>query len=343
MPTPRVLISILNWNGGDSTVECLRSVFELDYPAYAVTILDNGSVDGSLGRIADAFPLATVIKSATNRGFSGGHNLVIKDGLRNDFDYFWVLNNDAVVSPQSLSQIIACMEANRQIGLASPTIYFRDQPEKILFCGSRLNFAEQSVLYPHTFDAVRRQEESAPQCMALLGTALVLRRNVAEQVGGFNEKYFAYYEDTELSFRSAKAGFLNKVVFEASVWHAQPDRRRRPPHFFYYMTRNAYWFWRFAARDSGRLEVARQHLARSLRMVAFCRDNGMDDCSRACILGFLDAIAGTSGPWDPRRLPKKVLEYAFVWHPYLTSDLVNGNIHAVIGELARRVKSQFHV
>jgi GT2 family glycosyltransferase len=338
MPFPRVLISILNWNGGDKSLECLRSVFELDYPAYAVTVLDNGSVDDSARRIADAFPQATVMESGVNRGFCGGHNFVIERGLREEFDYFWVLNNDSIVSPQSLSQLVDCMERNPRIGLASPAIYFRDQPGRIQFCGAWLNLDRQDYTKATSFEEVQRKEESAPERMVLYGTALILRRNIVEQVGFFNEKYFAYYEDIELSFRSSRAGFINKVVSESRVWHEQPATGHKPAHFFYYMTRNAYWFWRSAVPSVEHLALVRRHLARSLRWAADCRDHALDDCRQACILGFLDAIAARSGPWDPSRRPGRALDAMFGWHPYLTSNVLDGNMAAVVAEVAKRLK-----
>jgi GT2 family glycosyltransferase len=339
MPAPSVLISILNWNGGDKTLECLRSVFELDYQAYSVVVWDNGSIDGSPRRIANCFPQATLVESATNLGFCGGHNAVITDGLRKGFDYFWVLNNDSIVSPQSLSQLVECMEGDRQIGLASPIIYFRDQPERIQFCGAWLNLARQDYTKATSLDQVHREEGSAPQRMVLYGTALVLRRDVAEQVGVFNERYFAYYEDIELSFRSARAGFINKVVGDACVWHEQPATGHKPAHFFYYMTRNAYWFWWAASRTVDRLALLRRHLARSLRRAADCRDHALHDCRRACILGFLDALAARAGPWNPNRRPGMVLDSMFGWHPYLTSSVLDGNVDAIVAEVVRRLRS----
>lgn len=338
MAFPRVLISILNWNGGDKTLECLRSVFELDYPAFAVTVLDNGSVDGSPRRIRNAFPRVAVMESRVNLGFCGGHNKVIEHGLHENFEYFWVLNNDAIVSPQSLSQLVACMERDPRIGLASPTIYFRDQPERIQFGGAWLDFTEQYHAKASSLDEVRRREESAPQWMVLYGTALVLRRDVAKRVGLFNERYFAYYEDIELSFRSARAGFRNKVVGDARVWHEQPSTGQKPAHFFYYMTRNAYWFWRFAGRAGDRVALFRRHLARSLRCAASCREDALEDCRRACILGFRDALAGRSGPWNPGRRPGRALDGMFGWHPYAASEVLAGNMDGVIAEMARRLR-----
>ena len=107
MTEPKVYIVILNWNGWQDTLECLASVVKLNYQNYQVVVVDNGSTDGSVGRIKEWIASqraarALLVETGKNLGYAGGNNAGLRYGLaRGDLAYAWVLNNDTTVDPNA--------------------------------------------------------------------------------------------------------------------------------------------------------------------------------------------------------------------------------------------------
>jgi len=125
-PSPRIGILVVNYEGGDLTLRCLRSVLASDWPADAlhVVLVDNGSHDGVAERVRRELPAVEVVAAGCNLGFAGGCNL----GLRrlDRVDYVALLNNDARVEPGWLHPLVAALEDDPRVGAASPKILFDD-------------------------------------------------------------------------------------------------------------------------------------------------------------------------------------------------------------------------
>ena len=131
----RVRVVVVNYNGGGTTLACLRSVLATDWPDgdLQVVLVDNDSTDGVVAAVKESFPTVTVIEAGSNRGFAGGCNLALHD--LSDVDYVALLNNDAVVEPGWLHPLVAAVEGDTRVGAASP---------KILFTGSFVDIGLES-------------------------------------------------------------------------------------------------------------------------------------------------------------------------------------------------------
>ena len=103
---PKVFIIILNWNGYQDTVECLQSVRRLTYPSCKVIVVDNGSSDGSAAKLKEEFKEVFYIENKENLGFATGNNVGISYALENGADYILLLNNDTVVEPMVLEDMV---------------------------------------------------------------------------------------------------------------------------------------------------------------------------------------------------------------------------------------------
>jgi GT2 family glycosyltransferase len=124
--TARVRVVVLNHNGGDTTLECLRRLGATDWAADAleIVLVDNGSTDGVAARARRDHPDVQVVESAVNRGFAGGCNLALRD--RAGTDHFALVNNDVLVDPGWLRPLVAALEANSGVGAAGPKIRFSE-------------------------------------------------------------------------------------------------------------------------------------------------------------------------------------------------------------------------
>jgi len=128
---PSAAIIILNWNGFDDTVECLQSLRQVTYTHYKVVLVDNGSANNEGKNIKNLFPEIHLIENATNRGFAGGCNNGIAWAMDNSFDYIITLNNDCLVEPDWLTNLVAGLVASGADFASSRIMYY---PEKDLIC-----------------------------------------------------------------------------------------------------------------------------------------------------------------------------------------------------------------
>ena len=123
---PTVSIIVLNWNGKHDTVECLESLSHISYPNYEVIVVDNGSTDGSVEQFKARYPEITVIENQDNLGFAEGNNVGIRAALQEDTEYVLLLNNDTIVDPRFLDELINVAEREPRVGFAGPKIYYYD-------------------------------------------------------------------------------------------------------------------------------------------------------------------------------------------------------------------------
>src|SRR5205823_1889527 len=114
---PRVGIIILNWNSYQVTSECLLSLRKLNYPNTEIVLVDNGSSDDSADRLQNEFPEIRVLRNPENLGFPGGNNVGIRYVLDRGADYLLLLNNDTVVQPDFLRELVQVAESDATIGL----------------------------------------------------------------------------------------------------------------------------------------------------------------------------------------------------------------------------------
>ena len=213
--SPLVYIVVLNWNGWQDTVACLRSLELLDYNNCRVLVVDNASSDDSVVRIRGSFATVEVIRTDKNLGFSGGNNVGIRRALSEGADYVWLLNNDTTVDPTALRALVERAEADPKVGAVGSAIYDVAEPKRLqAWGGGHVNFwlgRSRNFLSPLSDEKIE----------FLSGTSLLLRRPVLESLGLFDEGYFFYWEDTDYCFRVRQAGWRLAVAGGSRVWHKE--------------------------------------------------------------------------------------------------------------------------
>src|SRR5262249_3506361 len=134
-----VAIVLLNWNGTEDTLACLRSLGQLEYGNATVTVVDNGSTDGAPERIRARFPGVGLIENGRNLGFAGGNNVAIPPSVDAGADYVLLLNNDTEVAPDMLSRLIDVAERDPSVGIVGPKILYYDLPDTIWSAGGMID------------------------------------------------------------------------------------------------------------------------------------------------------------------------------------------------------------
>lgn len=234
----QVFSVVLNTNRRDDTCECLASLRANTYPHHRVLVLDNGSTDGSVAAIRAAFPDVEIISLDVNLGYAGNNNVGIQAALDRSADWVFVLNEDTVLAPDCLTQLMAVAASDPRIGILGPMVYNYDEPTVIQSAGGRLGPYWISSHFGQNEGDCRQFVEPHP-VEWISGCAILVRRAVIEQVGVLDARFFIYWEETDWCMRAAKAGWRIVQVPTARLWHKGVQRNYRPgPAVTYYSTRN---------------------------------------------------------------------------------------------------------
>ena len=233
---PRVSVIVVNTNERHYLAKCLPSLLAQEYPDYEVLVVDNASSDGSISFMAQSFPSVKLIRNDENLGYTGASNAGVRQATGH---YVAILNPDTQVEREWLAEIIPLLEADAEVGLATPKIVLMDDPQRINTCGNDLHFTGLTLCrgLGAQRDAYRKVEEVS----AVSGAAFVLRRELFEALGGFDEALFLYMEDTDLSWRARLAGYRCLCVPSSVVQHDY--RLRFGPQKVFYQERNRYQMW----------------------------------------------------------------------------------------------------
>lgn len=230
----KVGVIVLNFKLKDLTLKCLKSVQKSSFKNLKIIVVDNNSNDG----IADKLPAEIhFIQNKENLGYSGGNNVGIKKALEVGCDYIFILNPDTEIEEKTIEILVEKME-EYQAAIAGPKIYFSDT-KKIWYGGGIFDQANVIGKHRGVDEKDTGQYNNVGETDFVSGAAMMVKKEVFERVGLFDEDYFLYYEDSDFCLRAKKEGF--KVVFipEAVVYHANAKSTTLgSPLQDYYITRN---------------------------------------------------------------------------------------------------------
>ncbi|MFA6436712.1 MAG: glycosyltransferase family 2 protein [Candidatus Paceibacterota bacterium] len=256
---PKVSIIIVNYNGFEETIGCLKSLLKLDYSNFNVFVVENGSSNDSLQRISDFLekletqdsrPVTQIIKSTKNLGFAGGCNLGIREAQKMGADYFLLLNPDTKVEKDFLSKLIEVSENSQN--------YSELKAKKIGFLGSRIFYEDKKTIYSNggyikcnLLQAELRDHGKLKENLGktkpfltdyITGTALLVSKSVLNEIGLMREDYFLYYEDSDWAVRAFKKGFVHVIVPDSVIYHkGYHSTEYLSFNYIYYLVRNGYY------------------------------------------------------------------------------------------------------
>jgi GT2 family glycosyltransferase len=248
-----VAVVIPNWNGNDFIVDCLGSLMKQSQAA-TVIVVDNGSSDGSDKLVEKKFPSVTLLKLPSNLGFAGGVNHGIQYALEHDFTHIALFNNDAVAEPDWLEKLVKAMDANPKLGIVTGKFMKMDKQHIDStgdFC--RLN----GMPSPRgRGDRDKGQYDTAEYVFGATGGASLYRAKMFQDIGLFDEDFFAYFEDVDISFRAQLAGWKVWYTPEAVAYHhiggtssklGSFSRFHSVKNFIYLYNKNmpGWLFWRY--------------------------------------------------------------------------------------------------
>ena len=242
---PKINIILLNWNGYSDTLECLESLKKINYPNYEVVVVDNNSSGDDVKIIKENFGdfVKEIIVSEGNLGFSGGNNLGIKYSLDNGSNFILLLNNDTVVEPDFLDKLVDSFNKNENVGITAPKINYYYKPEIIWTVGGEISKIRGSgFAYSDKNESEIENKEKFVTFAS--GCCLLIKKEVFENIGFLDEKFFLYVEDTDFCCRTVKAGYKIVVTPKSKIYHkvgnSTSESLKQIP--LYYTTRNRLFF-----------------------------------------------------------------------------------------------------
>lgn len=238
-----VYIIVLNWNGRDDTRECLLSCRKTTYGNYRILVVDNGSTDGSEAFLRGEFPDVEFLQTGENLGFAGGNNRGIDYALARGAKYVWLLNNDTIIAPEALTELVEVFEARKGAGIVGSKIYYYDDPRRVWFAGGWIKYARGST--GHTGEGVtdEGQFDEVREVDYITGCSLMVSRDAIEAVGLMDERYFLLFEETDLNERVRRAGYKVLFVPSSHVWHKiSCSLGDHSAMYYYYLYRNCLLF-----------------------------------------------------------------------------------------------------
>lgn len=218
MPSsPLVSIITVNWNGIKFFNDCLSSLSRLDYPSWELIIVDNGSTDGSDNLVYRHKKLKNfkIIKNKSNLGFAKANNQGYK---KSSGKYILLLNNDTIITPPFLKKMVVRMEQEKSLGVAQPKIFLIEKPKFLDNAGSYLT--KTGFLSHWGFMEKDGPEfDGEQEIFSAKGACLLIRRELIERIGLFDEDFGTYFEESDFCWRVWLAGY--KVIFypQAVIYH----------------------------------------------------------------------------------------------------------------------------
>jgi len=220
-PPAKVSIIILNWNGLEDTIECLESLKKIAYPNYEVIVIDNGSVGNDAQRLKEKFgDYIYLIQNERNYGYAEGNNIGIRHVLKESTsDYVLLLNNDLVVHPQFLDELVKLAEDDCSIGIAGPKSYLYSSRNKLEFTTAKIDLWRGRTVQVGFGRIDSGQYDNVQDTDYCQGACFLIRREVIQRIGLLDASYFAYWEETDYCLRARKEGFRIVYCPRAKIWH----------------------------------------------------------------------------------------------------------------------------
>jgi len=235
--SPLISVVVLNWNGQQVVEKCLKSLHEQTYDPLELIVVDNASTDGSAKLVKNGFPEVKLIVNKTNLGFGGGNNVGIKASQGR---YIMMLNNDTRLDPHCIEELRRCIEENDRYGACASKI--------LLEYGDNLIDAAGIVICPDGLSIGRGRLEKGDrydeevEVFFASDCACLYRREMLEDIGLYDEDFFAYADETDMGWRAQLAGWKCIYNPKAVVYHFHSaSAGTYSPFKAYLVERNRIW------------------------------------------------------------------------------------------------------
>lgn len=333
----KIAIVSVNFNGERDSLELLESLSKLQTTNYELKtiIVDNGSTDNFVEIASKKYPQIDILQNGINKGFSGGFNRGIEHALIWGAEFVLIINNDALTPDKKLlPSLLETFRNNPKAGVVTPKILFapgyefykekykpEDKGKVIWFAGGKFDWNNVFSIHRGIDEVDEEIYDSEMEIDFATGCCFLIKREVLEKVGLFNDDYFAYFEDSEFSKRVIDAGF--KIFYNGKTYITHKVSRTTEigsPLTDYYLTRNRLYFGFKYASARTKFALLRQ----ALWQLVFGR--------RAQKQAVYDFFSGKKGPEKAQRWndgAKYQVDLSIISVNYNTPDLIDNLLKSI--------------
>lgn len=213
-------VIIVNWNQKQDTADCIDSLLKCGILAQDLLVVDNGSTDGSQNYLNTRYNgSVSLLNLPINRGYPYALNRGIEQLFKESCEWFLLTNNDVIYDGSFLHNILEAIESPLKPDLIAPNILYFSKPDTIWYLGSKRLLG--SMIGIRSFNK-KKFTEKIPQLFPVdfvHGCSMLVKRNVLEEIGLFNESDLIYGDDADFSWRAKEAGFTMVAASRAMLWH----------------------------------------------------------------------------------------------------------------------------
>lgn len=227
-----VFVVIPNYNGADMLAPAIESVLTQSLRNLKLVIVDNGSRDDSrkiIKKYASKDDRVVAIYRDKNYGYTGGVNPGMELAIEEDADYVAPFNNDAIAHKDWLKHLVEFLEKNPAYGIAACNLLHADGKT---YDSTGDQYSIWGLPYPRDRDQLVRKHDAGGDIFGASGGASMYRVSMLQKIGLFDQDFFAYYEDIDLSFRAQLAGWKVRYVPDSVVYHKQSVTSNAMPSGF---------------------------------------------------------------------------------------------------------------
>lgn len=240
-----VYIILVNYNGADDTVACISSIKNNEYPNYRIVVVDNKSTDNSIEILVNKYAgdhKVIIVESDYNRGFSGGNNLGINIAISDNADSILLLNNDTIVDPRFLIELVNYVGANEQALMLTGKIMYYNEPNRIWYAGGCYNYVKGTGRHLHGNEIDNGQCDEIKEIDFACGCFIFMNRSGIEKVGLMPEEYFLYGEDVAYSLTAKKNKVKIVYIPKSIIYHKVSSSTAKLSELTtYYVIRNRFY------------------------------------------------------------------------------------------------------
>lgn len=215
---PKISVIVLNWNGGQDTINCLESLQKVDDDNFEIVLVDNNSTTHPITPIESQFKNIQIIKLDENFGYSGGNNRGFQK-IKDSTDFVCFLNNDVIVDSQFLKYFRNGIDKYGDHNIFGPKIYFEYPSKKIWFGSGKVDLIKGQIYHNSIGELDSELNSQNKKTDYITGCCMLISIGNFEKLNGFDEQFNMYSEDVDLCLRAKSQNIDCIYLPNSKIWH----------------------------------------------------------------------------------------------------------------------------